>query len=122
MYTEQDRKKIMATKNYRVFTEEFRKEALELLKSSGKSVKQIEQDLGITPGLLRKWRVRYQVVSKGSTETSLEPSDIEAAKREIARLKRELMEITEEREILKKVVNISSGKVHEVHLHRRKHN
>ena len=52
MYTEQDRKKIMETKKYRVFTEEFRKEALELLKNSGKSMKQLEQDLGITPGLL----------------------------------------------------------------------
>jgi len=110
MYTEQDRKKIMETKKYRVFTEEFRKEALELLKNSGKSMKQLEQDLGITPGLLGKWRVRYQVVSKGLTETSLEPSDIEAAKREIVRLKRELAEITEEREILKKVVNIFSRK------------
>ena len=42
----------METKKYRVFTEEFRKEALELLKNSGKSMKQLEQDLGITPGLL----------------------------------------------------------------------
>ena len=100
----------MGDKKYREFTEDFRREALELLKSSGKSVKQIEQDLGITPGLLRKWRERYQVVSKGSTETSLEPSDIETAKREIVRLKRELLEITEEREILKKVVNIFSRK------------
>lgn len=100
----------MSDKKYRVFTEEFRREALELLKSSGKSMKQLEQELGITPGLLGKWRVRYQVVTKGPTETGLAPSDSEAAKSEIVRLKRELMEVTEEREILKKVVNIFSRK------------
>ena len=100
----------MSEKKYREFTEEFRREALELLKSSGKSVKQIEQELGISPGLLRKWRVRYQVVSKGAAGASLEPSEIEATKSEIRRLKRELMEVTEEREILKKVVNIFSRK------------
>jgi transposase len=110
MYTEQYRKKIMSDKKYRVFTDEFKREALELLKSSGKSMQQLEQDLGITPGLLGKWRVRYQVVSKSPTGTSLAPSDVEAAKNEIMRLKRELTEVTEEREILKKVVNIFSRK------------
>jgi len=42
--------------------------------------------------------------------SSLEPSDLEAAKREIKRLQRELTEVAEEREILKKVVNIFSRK------------
>lgn len=50
----------METKKYKVFTEEFRKEALELLKSSGKSMKQLEQELGITAGLLGKWRIGYK--------------------------------------------------------------
>ncbi len=100
----------MGNKKYRVFTEEFRLEALELLKSSGKSSKQIEEDLGITAGLLGKWKARYQVVAKSPTGAGLEPSEIEAAKSEIRRLKRELAEITEEREILKKVVNIFSRK------------
>jgi len=100
----------MGDKKYREFTEDFRREALELLKSSGKSAKQIEDDLGITPGLLGKWKARYQVVAKDSAGISIEPSEIETAKREIRRLQRELMEITEEREILKKVVNIFSRK------------
>jgi hypothetical protein len=43
-------------------------------------------------------------------EPQLVPSDLEAAKREIVRLQRELKEIAEEREILKKVVNIFSRK------------
>ena len=100
----------MRDKKYRIYTDEFKQEALELLKSSGKSARQIEQDLGITDGMLLKWRDRYQVVSEENQESKLVPSDLEAAKREIQRLQRELTEVAEEREILKKVVNIFSRK------------
>lgn len=48
-------------KKRRRYTEAFKLEALELLESSGKSAAQIERDLGITQGLLVKWRDRYQV-------------------------------------------------------------
>jgi transposase len=100
----------MIDKKYRTYTDEFKREALELLKSSGKSAVQLERDLGITSGMLQKWRKRYQVVSPENQEPRLEPSDLEAAKREIQRLQRELTEVAEEREILKKVVNIFSRK------------
>lgn len=95
--------------NYRKYAEEFKLEALELLKNSGKSAGQIERDLGITPGLLVKWRDRYQVItSQGEDPAHLEASDMEAAKREIKRLRRRLAEVEEEREILKKTINIFS--------------
>lgn len=100
----------MRDKKYRVYTDEFKREALELLKSSEKSAGQLERELGITPGMLLKWRDRYQVVMSEKQEPQLVPSDLEAAKREIVRLQRELKEIAEEREILKKVVNIFSRK------------
>ena len=96
--------------SYRKYTEEFKLEALELLKSSGKSAGQIERDLGITPGLVVKWRDRYQVISQGDTQARLEASDFEAAKREIKRLQSRLAEVEEEREILKKTINIFSRK------------
>jgi transposase len=95
---------------YRTYTEEFKLEALELLKSSGKTSRQIERDLGITAGLLVKWRDRYQVISKNAEQVHLELSDMEAAKREIKRLQRRLAEVEEEREILKKTINIFSRK------------
>ena len=100
----------MSDKKYREYTDEFKREALELLKSSGKSGGQLERELGITPGMLLKWRDRYQVVTPVEEGPKLVPSDLEAAKREIVRLQRELKEIAEEREILKKVVNIFSRK------------
>jgi transposase len=96
--------------HYRKYTEEFKLEALELLKSSGKKARQIERDLGITPGLLVKWRDRYQVIAKDVDQTRLELSDMESARREIKRLQRRLAEVEEEREILKKTINIFSRK------------
>jgi transposase len=98
----------MSERSYRTYTREFKLEALQLLESSGKSAGQLERELGITPGLLMKWRARYQVQKKTGQGESLEPSDLEAAKAEIRRLRRELTAVEEEREILKKVVNIFS--------------
>ena len=100
----------MSDRHYRTYTDEFKREALELLKSSGKSAGQLERELGITPGMLCKWRDKYQVVTKEKEAPRLEQSDLEAARREIQRLERELKEMAEEREILKKVVSIFSKK------------
>ena len=98
----------MSARNYRTYTPEFKLEALQLLESSGKSARQLERELGITTGMLLKWRSRYQVQKSAGQGESLEPSDLEAAKAEIRRLRRELAAVEEEREILKKVVNIFS--------------
>lgn len=98
----------MADKKYRTYPDEFKLEVLELLKTSGKSARQIERELGITPGLVVKWRDRYQAKQKGVQEVMLEPSDLEAARREIKQLKRQLANAEEEREILKKALNIFS--------------
>lgn len=93
--------------NYRKYTEEFKLEALELLRSSGQSAAQIERDLGITKGLLLKWRDRYQVKQEEG-ETKLVPSDLEAAQAENRRLRRQLAIAEQERDILKKAVSIFS--------------
>ena len=92
----------------RRYTETFKQEALALLESSGKSMSQIERELGIGSGQLWRWRRRYRPVEQGNGETHLELNELEAAKTEIRRLQRELAEVREEREILKKAVNIFS--------------
>ena len=58
--------------------------------------------------MLLKWRDRYQVNFKDKEQVHLEPGDLEAARAEIRRLQHELAEVQEERDILKKVVNIFS--------------
>jgi transposase len=40
------------------YSEEFKRDALQLLKSSGKSLNAIERDLGLSQGLLRHWELR----------------------------------------------------------------
>ena len=93
----------MKTKR-RKYTVEFRQEALRLLERSGKGVTAIEEELGITRGLLYKWQGRYgQVSEKGQVKASM--NELEA---EIRRLKRENAILLEEREILKKAVKLFS--------------
>jgi transposase len=89
-----------------VYAAEFRREALRLLESSGKSVREIEQELGITPGMLYKWQARYgelEPPQNGSSSPSIR--ELEA---EIRRLKRENAILQEERAILKKAVKLFS--------------
>ncbi len=71
------------------------------------TVARIERDLGITSGLLLKWRDRYQVKA-GPGDAELAPSDLAAAQAEIRRLKRQLVIAEQERDILKKAVSIFS--------------
>jgi len=100
----------MEERQYRKYAKEFKLEALELLKRGDKSAGELERELGITPGLLVKWRARYQILQNGEQEVRLGPSDLEGAKAEIRRLQRELAAAEEEREILKKALNIFSRK------------
>jgi len=95
----------MGSKEYRKYTKEFKLEALELLEHSDKSASELERELGITTGMLLKWRQRYKV---GKETHSLEPSDQSAEQTELRRLRRELARVTEERDILKKAIAIFS--------------
>jgi transposase len=67
----------------------------------------IEQELGITRGLLYKWQARYeQQAPTGDNEAKrASVSELEA---EIRRLKRENAILLEEREILRKAVKLFS--------------
>ena len=91
----------------RIYTREFKVEALQLLARGGKSAAQLERELGITKGMLLKWRDRYRLDEQ---RQSLEPSDLEAARAEVRRLRRELEVTAQERDILKKAVAIFSHK------------
>jgi transposase-like protein len=75
---------------------EFRREAVALLRSSGKSAPQLAAELGVSPQSLRNW-ARQIDVEEGKAE-GLSSDERE----ELRRLRRELRIVTEEREILKK--------------------
>jgi transposase len=51
----------MATKIRRSFADEFKREAVSLLTSSGRPVTQVARELGIQPSMLRHWRDDQQM-------------------------------------------------------------
>ena len=95
----------MSKRRYRMYSDEFKRNALELAETSDKSDAQIERDLGMSSGLLSQWRKRH----KASEESNgLELSEVAQLKAELKRLKRENEVLTQERDILKKAVTIFS--------------
>ena len=44
------------SKSRKVYTRQFKEEALHLLETSGRSANQLEQELGIGKGCLTRWR------------------------------------------------------------------
>jgi transposase len=91
------------TAQKRKYDQAFKQEALRLLEVSGKSVRQIEDDLGITPGLLNKWKVRYRL---HPTTGEVKPSEERELEAENRRLRRELELVKAERELLKKALKV----------------
>ena len=89
----------------RQYSEEFKKEAIHLLETSGKRLSEIERDLGIPHGLIRNWQKRFHV---NPTTSKLELSEVEQLKGELRQMKRELEITRMERDILKKTVGIFS--------------
>jgi len=93
------------SKKRRNYTREFKQEALQLWETSGKSAQQIEADLGITHGLLYKWRREAQQAGENAFPGH---GQVNASDAEMNQLRRELAEMREERDILKKAVAIFS--------------
>jgi len=102
------------TKVRRSFTDEFKREAVALLQTSGRPLMQIASELGIQPSMLRNWRNAVLRVPAGVSQRhntqavapqAGTPGDPSA---ENARLRREVQRLRMERDILKKTVAIFS--------------
>jgi transposase len=85
--------------------DEFKREAVDLLGSSGRPLSQIAQELGIAPSMLRAWRNRDDGGHAGSLRRSNTQAAIPHAGADLAaengRLRRENERLRMEREILK---------------------
>jgi transposase len=84
----------------RRFDEGFKAEAARLSYESGRSVAQVARNLGISERNL--WRWRRVVSARGGGGSVVEDSD------ELKRLRRQLAEVTEERDVLKKALSVLS--------------
>ena len=94
------------------FTDEFKREAVALLVSSGRPLTQIAGELGIAPSMLRNWRGRGGARNTGLTlrpnTPAPDPHSVPDPAVEISRLRRENDRLRMERDILKKTVAIFS--------------
>jgi transposase len=86
----------------RVFTEEFKRDAVRLAKERG-NTSAVARDLGINESLLSKWKHKLETTPERPFPGQGNPQD-----QELAQLKRDLARLKEENEILKKAVGIFS--------------
>lgn len=92
-------------KAQRTFTKEFKQEAVQLVKTSGKSMAQLARDLGIADSTLHHWCKLFSEHGEQAFPGSGHQTQQEG---ELRRLKRELEVTRQERDILKKALGIFS--------------
>ena len=91
-------------KHRRRYTKEFKQECVEYLrKNEDKTITAIAEDLGIKRDMLSRWNQEYDKHSQKAFPGNGNPRD-----EEIFKLKKELAEVKEERDILKKAMAIFS--------------
>ena len=92
-------------KEKRYFTREFKRDSVDLVVNKGMSSSNVGHDLGVHPNLIHVWRRRHfddgddAFVGKGN----LKPEDAK-----LKQLQKELAEVKEERDILKKALAVFS--------------
>ena len=87
------------------YAADFKREAVELVLSSGRNVPQIAAELGVSISNLRRWKRECQAQgNQAFPGQGRLPSDQE----EMRGLRRELERVKQERDILKKTVGIFS--------------
>ncbi len=96
----------MSTKRKK-FSKQFKLDAIEMYENGDKSMAQVERDLGITEGLLAKWR---EDLLKAKDEQAAFPGNgsLPESEARIRALERENAQLRQEKEILKKVLGIYS--------------
>ena len=85
----------MGKRERRIFTEDFRREAVRLTETNGRTIMQVADDLGIGLSSLTRWKRQYR-------ETDLLAGPHEDKAKELARLRKENEILRQEREILKR--------------------
>ena len=88
------------------YSDEYKQQALELWRKSGRSAAKMAAELGIRPELLYKWSTEARQTQEGpAAREARSRTQLEA---EIARLREENAKLLEQREVLKKSLGILS--------------
>ena len=102
----------MEGRQRRSFTDDYKRQAVDLVASSGRSIGSVAKELGLRDSVLRRWveqrgAGREPTAPRRPTTQAALPSADQAA--EIARLQRECERLRMERDILKKSIAIFAG-------------
>lgn len=89
------------------YTDEYKQQALELWRASGRSAAQVAAELGIRPPLLYRW-ARPKRPKAPSPPGEKRLRSVEQLEAEIRRLRAENTKLLEQREVLKKSLGILS--------------
>ena len=79
-------------------TEEFKREAVRVMRESAHPVAQVARALGIPENVWYRWRAQHQQAETPGTTRATQRAEAEA----LTRMKRELARVTQERDFLKR--------------------
>jgi len=94
----------------RKYDQGFKEEAVRLLLTSGKQVKEIAEDLGIHPSTLREWRNAYWARQAAGKSHEEDPTTAKALADKLKNLEKENDLLRRQRDILKKALGILSDR------------
>lgn len=80
------------------YPEEFKRDAVELVRSTGRTVGSVARELGVNPESLRQWVRRAEAAVGGGSRDAVTPSERD----ELKRLRKQVRELELEKEILRK--------------------
>ena len=89
----------MPQRYQRFYPPEFRREAVSLVKVSGRSVREVAGELGVSYESLRLW-LRQEQLDRGERDDGLTSDQLD----ELRKLRRQVRELEREREVLKRAV------------------
>lgn len=96
------------TRTNRIYSDEFKRQALELLATGDYSMAELERQLGITKGLVKDWRRKAEAAGEAPLQQRAPQTASEMQER-LRQLERENARLKMEAEVLKKAEAIFSN-------------
>src|SRR5438045_9596079 len=90
------------------YSKEYKEEALEHWKNSGRSAARVAAELGIRAPLLYRWAQQLRLAALLGGQPEPKPAQVEQLQAEIRRLSEENAKLVEQREVLNKSLGILS--------------
>lgn len=86
----------------KTYASEFKKQAVQLVITSGRPLTQLARELGVSAWNLRDWRERLQ------PQLAQQPETLEAMRLRVDQLERDNLQLRQQRDILKQTLGIVS--------------